>query len=70
MSEKKSKYYLQRKPSGFLGNSPIWWGKNGKGYTAYISGAERFTEEDAKKKVDENPEKWAMYACDEAEVKL
>ena len=38
-------YYIQRKPSGFLGNSPFWWAKGGNGYTAYIQGAERFIAE-------------------------
>jgi len=40
-------FYIQRHLSGFLGNAPIWWRKEGLGYSAYIEQAERFTEERA-----------------------
>ena len=68
--ELKPEYYVQRKPSGYLGNSPVWWAKDGKGYTAYILGAERFDKERAEKLVKENPDKWAMYRCDHVDERL
>lgn len=54
MSEK---YLLQRKPSGFLGNSPIWWAKGDRGYTAYLIGAKIWEEQEALNKVINDPEK-------------
>ena len=63
-------YYIQRIPSGYLGNSPNWWAKDGRGYTAYILGAERFTQEAAFKLVKEDPEKWKAFACDDVDERL
>lgn len=64
------KYYLQRVPSNYLGNSPFWWAVGGNGYTAYIQGAERFSYQDAKKYVDEDPKKWRMYKCFDIDKRL
>lgn len=64
------RFYLQNKDAGYLGNAPIWWAKGGKGYTAYIKGAERFTMEKAKDLVNSNPSKFAMYSCAEIESRL
>lgn len=58
MSEK---YLLQRKPSGFLGNSPVWWAKGGRGYTSYLQGAEIWDDEEAMEMVERDPEKWRAY---------
>jgi hypothetical protein len=60
MSEK---YYIQRKPSGFLGNSPIWWAKGDCGYTAYIQNSEQFEYEKALAIVGDG-HKYAMYKCE------
>lgn len=65
-----TKYYIRNKEAGYLGNSWMWYGKNGQGYTAYILGAHRFDEAEAVKMVEHDPEKWAMYKCDEIEARL
>lgn len=62
-------YYIQRKPSGFLGNAPIWWAKGGCGYTAYIQNAEQFTHDEACKLVGDGV-KFAMYPCSEINKRL
>lgn len=59
-----SQYYIQRHASGYLGNSPIWWCKDGKGHSAYLETAERSTKEAAEKLANEAPEKYRMYPCD------
>lgn len=41
-------YYLQDSRT-FIGNSPLWWCKNGAGYTCDIDNAELFNEIDAMK---------------------
>lgn len=63
-------YYLQRKHSGYWGNSPVWWAKGGKGYTAYIQNAEKFTSEKAHKFITEDSGKWAIYPCEQIERRL
>lgn len=63
-------YYLRNKDAGFLGNSPIWWAKDGAGYTAYIQNAEIWTEQAAKQMVDEDPSKWEMFKCSEINRRL
>lgn len=70
MKQAENEYYLQRVPSNYLGNSPFWWAKGDKGYTAYILGAKRFTESEAKSYVDDDPKKWAMYKCAEVDKRL
>lgn len=63
-------YYIRNKHTGFLGNSPFWYGKNHNGYTAYILGAMRFSKEDAEEMVKESPDKWEMYNCDHVDERL
>ena len=63
-------YYIRNKHSGFLGNAPFWWAKAGRGYTAYILGAERFNEKDAMNMVAEDPDKWEAYRCDHVDERL
>ena len=65
-----SEFYIRNKNAGFLGNSPTWYGKNGKGYTAYLTGAERFTEEQADKMVEEDSSKWEKFNCDHVDARL
>lgn len=65
-----SEFYIRNKNAGFLGNSPTWYGKNGRGYTAYILGAERFSQEKAEKMVAEDPKKWEMFNCNHVDERL
>lgn len=62
-----TQYYLQNKHRGYLGNSPVWYGKHGRGYTAYLSSAERFDEVKAREMVKGDPDKWAMFKCDDVD---
>ena len=59
----KNEYYLRNKHAGYLGNAPVWWCKNGQGYSAYLERAERWTEEKAAEMVKEDPSKWEMFPC-------
>ena len=63
-------YYLQNKDARYLGNAPVWWAKGGRGYTAYILGAERFRYEAAEKYVRQDPDKFAMYKCADIDARL
>lgn len=63
-------YYVQNKDAIFLGNSPLWYGKGGRGYTAYIQGAERFSKEDAEQMVKHDPDKWEMFKCSDVDKRL
>ena len=65
-----ARYYVRNKSAGYLGNSFIWYAKNGKGYTAYISGAERFERKKAETLVQHDPDKWEMYECAEIDKRL
>lgn len=55
--------YLRNKDAGYLGNAPVWWAKNGQGYTAYLENAERFDEQEAEKMMRHDPEKWEAWPC-------
>ena len=63
-------YYIRNKDAGYLGNSFIWYGQYGNGYTAYILGAHRFPKEEAEKLVKENPSKYEMYKCKDIDERL
>jgi len=41
-------YYIQD-TRGFVGNSVLWWGVNGGGYTTDIEKAGKYTEDEAQK---------------------
>jgi hypothetical protein len=69
-AERAAFYYIQNKHAGYLGNAPIWWAKGGKGYTAYILNAERFTEANANQMVADDPHNLAMYRCDYVDARL
>lgn len=64
----QTEYYIQRHESGFLGNAPIWWCNGGKGYSAYLENAERFTKERAEQildcPIDKKGEKFRAWPCD------
>lgn len=64
------KYYLRNKNAGYLGNSFMWYVKNGNGYTAYIQGAERFDRDKAESFVRHDPDKWEMYKCSDVDKRL
>jgi hypothetical protein len=57
-------YYIQNKNAGYLGNSPMWWAKGRNGYTCDLNNAHKFTEEEAKKICEGNPEKNKAWAVD------
>lgn len=60
-------YYIQNKNAGFLGNSPMWWALNSNGYTANLEKAHKFTEAEARKIWEGNPEKnivWPAHYID------
>lgn len=63
-------YYVRNKNAGYLGNSFIWYGKRGAGYTAYINGAERFSKAEAEKMEKEDPEKWQAFPCKDIDARL
>lgn len=65
-----SEFYIRNKHQAFLGNSPVWWAKEGKGYTAYIQGAERFSEQEAKDLVSSEPSKYESFKCSEIDKRL
>ena len=67
---KPQEYYVRNKDAAFLGNSPVWWARDGRGYTAYVQGAHRFTEEEAKKMVMDNSDKWAAFKCSDVDARL
>lgn len=46
---KQELYYLQNVGAGYIGNSPIFWAKDGHGYTQWLDDAEKMTAEEAKK---------------------
>ncbi len=64
-------FYIQNVGAGYLGNSPIWWGKNGCGYTQWLDEAHRFTSDEADKTIDgcrgsHVLKKWSCEAVDAA----
>ena len=65
-----SEYYLRNVNAGFVGNSPMWYAVDGKGYTAYVMNAERFDKEEAEKLVSEACGKYEMYLCFEIDKRL
>lgn len=65
----QEEYYVHRKGS-FVGNAPMFWAKGGNGYTSYIQGAERFSENDANQLHKEDPSKWKLYKCSEVDARL
>lgn len=71
MNDKDLKeYYLRNKRSCNLGNSPMWYAKDGEGYTAYILGAERFTEEKKDLIMSHCEGKYEPFLCSEVDKRL
>ena len=57
-------YYIQNTNAVYLGNAIIFWAKGRNGYTADLNNSHRFTEEEAKKICEGNPEKNKAWAVD------
>lgn len=57
-------YYIQNTSAGYLGNSPMWWGVNRRGYTANLNAAHKFTKEEAQQICLGNPEKNKAWPVD------
>lgn len=57
-------YYLQNVSAGYVGNNPLWWAESGKGYTSYIDNAQKFTQADAFKMLNEDAKKWKAWPVD------
>lgn len=69
-NEMPDEYYIRNKDAGFLGNAPVWYAKNGNGYTAYILGAERFSEQEAMKIVSDDTDKYEAFKCSDVDARL
>lgn len=56
-------FYLRNISAGFVGNSPLFWEKNGSGYTPNIDEAKLFTSEEADRiiKSTESSHKFKKY---------
>lgn len=63
-----NQYFVQRKPSGYLGNAPVWWAEGG-GYTAYLEKAKRFSSDEAHELLREDPNKWGIFKCPDIEAR-
>lgn len=59
-------YYIRTQ--GYSGNSFIWWGKNGAGYTPDLNHAGRYTKEEAEAICKRRPEQDIAYKCEEIEA--
>ena len=66
-------YYIQNKDAGYLGNAPVFWAKERRGYTSYLDNCHKFTEEEAKLICLGNPEKnkaWSVEYIDNLAQKV
>lgn len=61
-------FLLQNCGAGYLGNSPLFWGKT-DGYTQLIDDAKRFTEEEATQQIRSTcgTHQWQMWSENEIE---
>ncbi len=58
-------YYLQSVDRGFCGNSPMFWRKNGNGYTPRLDDAEQFTWDEASEVIcSSRSHKWKLWTVD------
>jgi hypothetical protein len=62
------RYYVQNIKAGYVGNNPMFWKKNGNGYTSYIDDAEQFTREEARKLVESDADKWLAWPVETVEA--
>lgn len=66
-TEHEPMYYLRSKERGFLGNSPVWWGKNRCGYTAYLDQAGKYTKPEAEEICRNASGQESMHLCSEVD---
>lgn len=60
----KEMYYIQNVSAGYLGNSIIFYGKKGEGYTSNIDKAEVLTKDEAVALLESDQNKWAAWSVD------
>lgn len=63
-------YLLQNCSGGYVGNSPVFWCKDGSGYTQWIDEAKRWTKEEAEKQIwsTRGSHTWKMWSVAEIEA--
>jgi hypothetical protein len=63
-------YLLQNCSGGYVGNSPVFWHKDGSGYTHWIDDAKRWTKDEAEKQIlsTRGSHTWQMWSVDEIEA--
>jgi len=63
-------FLLQNCGAGYIGNSPIFWRKNGSGYTQWIDDAELWTKEGAERQIESTrgTHSWQMWPIAEVEA--
>ena len=60
-------YFLQNRNAGYLGNSPVFWHRDGSGYTQWIDEAKMWTKDEAEQQIrsTHGSHDWAMWSVDE-----
>jgi len=58
------RYYIQNTNAGYLGNAPIFWAQDSRGYTCDLRKSHKFTESEAIKICMGNPEKNKAWPCE------
>lgn len=61
------KYLLQNCNAGFIGNSPVFWHKDGSGYTQWIDEAKQWNKKEAEEKIrsTRGTHNWKMWSVKE-----
>lgn len=65
----EKQYYIQNTEAGYLGNAPIFWALDRRGYTAYLERCHKFTYDEAKRICLNNPSKNKAWECDYIDTK-
>ncbi len=57
------KYLLQNVTAGFVGNSPLFWHKDGGGYTQWIDDAKQWSKDEAESVIrsTRGSHQWQMW---------
>lgn len=60
-------YLLQNCTGGYVGNSPVFWSRDGSGYTQWIDEAKWWTKEEADKQIESTrgSHTWHLWSSDE-----
>jgi hypothetical protein len=60
----KKLYYVQNLKAGYLGNSPVFYGKGGVGYTQWLDDAMQFTWEEFRQlcRSTRGTHKWQLWS--------